>query len=81
MQTRTTRHFDRSYVKTPPDVRKVFLKQAVLFVRDLRYPSLHAKKYDEAGDVWQARVNDDWRFYFRIEGDTYVFLDIVHHPK
>ena len=66
MQIRTTTHFDRSYVKIPPDIRRVFLKQATFLVRDLRYPSLHAKKYDEARDVWQARVNDDWRFYFRL---------------
>ena len=31
---------------------------------DIRYPSLHAKKYDESGDLWQARVIRDWRFYF-----------------
>jgi plasmid maintenance system killer protein len=32
----------------------------------LLHPSLHAKKYDEENDVWQARVNKDWRFYFTI---------------
>jgi bifunctional DNA-binding transcriptional regulator/antitoxin component of YhaV-PrlF toxin-antitoxin module len=43
--------------------------------------SLHAKKYDEATDVWQARVNRDWRFYFTIENDTYVIHKIISHPK
>jgi len=33
--------------------------------------SLHAKKYDEAQDIWQARVNRNWRIYFTIAGDTY----------
>jgi plasmid maintenance system killer protein len=42
---------------------------------------LRAKKYDEANDRWQARVNKDWRFYFSIENDTYVILDIIPHPK
>jgi hypothetical protein len=32
-------------------------------------------------DRWQARVNRDWRFYFTIEGDTYIILDIIPHPK
>jgi plasmid maintenance system killer protein len=41
----------------------------------------HAKKYDRAHDVWQARVNGGWRFYFRIEGDVYVLLDVLPHPK
>ena len=25
-----------------------------------------AKKYDEAGDRWEVRVNKDWRFYFAV---------------
>ena len=49
--------------------------------RNLQHPGLHAKKYDESQDRWQARVNDDWRFYFTIEGDTYLIRDIVPHPK
>ena len=35
---------------------------------------------NEAEDKWQARVTRDWRFYFTIEGDTYI-LDIIRHPK
>lgn len=50
-------------------------------VRNLAHPSLHAKKYDEANDRWQARINDDWRFYFKIEGDTYRISDLMPHPK
>jgi plasmid maintenance system killer protein len=50
-------------------------------VQDLSYPSLHAKKYDESRDVWQARVNKDWRFYFTIEDDTYRIEKIIPHPK
>jgi len=26
-------------------------------------------------------VNDDWRFYYRPEGDIYYLLDITPHPK
>jgi hypothetical protein len=65
----------------PAAVRKAFFKQVRLLERDLRHPSLHAKKYDEALDRWQARVNRDWRFYFNIVGDTYVVRDIIKHPK
>ena len=43
--------------------------------------SLRAKKYDEARDIWQARVDSGWRFYFRIEGDTYILETIRPHPK
>lgn len=65
----------------PADVEKAFFKQVLFLEKDLRHPSLHAKKYDESKDRWQARVNRDWRFYFNIVGDTYVIRDIVPHPK
>jgi plasmid maintenance system killer protein len=42
---------------------------------------LRAKKYDEAQDRWQARVNKDWRFYFTIVNDTYYILKLIPHPK
>ena len=44
-------------------------------------PSLRAKNYDETRDWWQARVNQNWRFYFTIEGETYRIQDITPHPK
>jgi len=50
-------------------------------VQNLHHPSLRAKKYDEANDRWQARVNNAWWFYFTIEDSTYVILDIIPHPK
>jgi hypothetical protein len=62
-------------------VQRAFDKQARLLAHDLRHPSLRAQKYDEANDVWQARVTIDWRFYFTIGGGTYVIVAIVPHPK
>jgi mRNA interferase RelE/StbE len=76
-----TERFLKSLADTPEQVRKAFYKQAEFLVQNLRHPSLRAKKYDEANDVWQARVNRDWRFYFTIQEDTYYLIDIIPHPK
>ena len=65
----------------PQAVRKTFFKQVKLLEQNLRHPSLRAKKYDEANDRWQARVNRGWRFYFAIIGDTYRILKLIPHPK
>jgi mRNA interferase RelE/StbE len=73
--------FQESFRDTPEGVKKAFAKQARLLTENLRHPSLHAKKYDESRDIWQARVNRERRFYFLIEGDTYYLLDIMAHPK
>jgi plasmid maintenance system killer protein len=73
--------FTQSLKNAPDRVQREFGKQLGNLLRDLRHPSLHAKKYDEAQGIWQARVNGGWRFYFRIEEDLYHFIDIIPHPK
>ena len=65
----------------PPNAQKAFLKQVRLLAENLQHPSLRAKKYDEAQDLWQARVNKNWRFYFVIINDTCIVLDVIAHPK
>ena len=73
--------FLRSWGKVPLQVQRRFEKQAAFLLENLRHPSLQAKKYDEARDIWQARVDRAWRFYFQIRGDTYYLLNITPHPK
>jgi plasmid maintenance system killer protein len=73
--------FRRSYRAAPAQIRVAFDRRAEMLTTNLQHPSLRAKKYDEARDIWQARVNRDWRFYFKIEGSTYILLDIIPHPK
>lgn len=43
----------------PPNVRRAFEKQLRFLLSNLLHPSLHAKKYDQAADLWQARINKD----------------------
>ena len=76
-----TAHFQRAYGEAPKRIQQAFDKQSLLLLRNLRHPSLRAKKYNEAEDKWQGRVNQGWRFYFRIVGDAYVMTDIIRHPK
>jgi mRNA interferase RelE/StbE len=65
----------------PNGVRRAFFKQVTFLEQDLMHPSLHAKKYDESKNLWQARVNKHWRFYFVIQDDIYYIVSIIPHPK
>jgi mRNA-degrading endonuclease RelE of RelBE toxin-antitoxin system len=65
----------------PASVQKAFFKQIRLLEENLRHPSLRAKKYDEANDRWQARVNKSWRFYFKIIDETSFITELMPHPK
>jgi mRNA-degrading endonuclease RelE of RelBE toxin-antitoxin system len=81
MRLLRTKHFVRNYSKAPKAIQRAFDKQLLLLLEDLHHPSLRAKKYDEGNNLWQARVNRDWRFYFIIEDDTYIVTSIIPHPK
>ena len=81
MKRRLTATAVKDYTHAPPSIRNAFDKQVKRLVENLRHPSLHAKKYDESRDIWQARVNRNWRFYFLIIDDTYLILNIIPHPK
>ena len=68
-------------VDAPGAVQRAFHKQLRFLASGLSHPSLRAKKYDEGRDIWQVRVNRDWRFYFKIVDDTCYVTDVTPHPK
>jgi hypothetical protein len=81
MKLRFTRRADKDYAGLPVIIREALRKQLSFLLANRAHPSLHAKKYSEALDMWQGRVTREWRFYFKIEGDEYVILSIIPHPK
>ncbi len=81
MKTHFTERAMNDFVALPQKLQTSTKKQLNFLLKDLRYPSLRAKKYDEAQNIWQARITRDYRFYFKIEGDTYIILTIKKHPK
>jgi mRNA-degrading endonuclease RelE of RelBE toxin-antitoxin system len=81
MQLHYSERFLRSYENAPRTIQRAFDRRIALLVQNLRHPSLRAKKYDEANDIWQARINGGWRLYFTIQGDTYHLIDMIPHPK
>lgn len=81
MKTVFTKPFLNNFAKLSVVTKRKFRKQLGFLIQDVGYPSLHAKKYDEKLGVWQARVDDNFRFYFQIKKDTYFILNIIKHPK
>jgi mRNA-degrading endonuclease RelE of RelBE toxin-antitoxin system len=81
MTVEFTPQFARQFQKAPEEIQKAFGKQLGHLLRNPRHPSLHAKKYDEAHGIWQARVNGGWRFYYQILADRYLLIEIHPHPK
>jgi mRNA-degrading endonuclease RelE of RelBE toxin-antitoxin system len=80
MRLRFTERADKDYAGLPVNIRKAFAKQLGFLLANPRHPSLQAKKYSEANDIWQGRVTRGWRFYFKIEDDEYIIISIIPHP-
>lgn len=76
-----TPHFKRSFKFLTKEIKNKFRKQVEFLLKDIRHPSLRAKKYDKKRDIWQVRVDDNFRFYFLIKGNAYILLEIKSHPK
>ena len=51
MELHYTERFRRNYEGAPEHIQRAFNRRAVYLARDLRHPSLRAKKYDEARDI------------------------------
>lgn len=81
MKLEHTTKIRRALSEFPKEIREIFYKQIEYLRKDIRHPSLRAKKYGGTTDVWQARVTDTVRFYFQITGDTYLLLNIRKHSK
>jgi hypothetical protein len=54
MRAVLTEPFAANLIASPPEVQKAFGKQLTNLLRDLRHPSLRAKKYEERTGLWQA---------------------------
>lgn len=51
MRVILTETFASALIAAPAEIQKTFGKQLAYLLRDLRHPSLCAKKYDEARDL------------------------------
>lgn len=71
----------RDYDKLSLKLQALVDKQITILVKDIRYPSLKAKKYDEKRNIWQMRISKDYRLYFMIDSDVYIIVTIIKHPK
>jgi mRNA-degrading endonuclease RelE of RelBE toxin-antitoxin system len=61
-----TLRFRKQYQQLPAKRQAKFDKQLGFLLANLRHPSLRAKKFDEANNIWQARVDAGYRFYMLI---------------
>ena len=81
MKLLRTPHFERNYAKASQQVQRAFDKQSLLLLRISTIRRSAPRNTTRAGGSGRRCVNKDWRFYFLIQNDGYLIVNIIPHPK
>ena len=81
MEISLTKQADKQYRKLPTHIQKKVDKQFDYLIENFRHPSLNTKLYSGTENLWQARIDKSYRFYFYIVDPNYVVVALIQHPK
>ena len=79
MELYFTKSFERDYKKLSCSIQKRLDKQFLLFLKNFKYPSLRAKKVEGFFNIWEGRINKEYRFTFQIEKNRYIIRRVGTH--
>jgi mRNA-degrading endonuclease RelE of RelBE toxin-antitoxin system len=85
MKYRRSEQFKKSFKSLPRPIQEKAQKAFSLFKENPQYPSLHTKRVKGTADIWETRVDDQYRVLFRYGEDAEtgekicLFLDIGPH--
>jgi mRNA-degrading endonuclease RelE of RelBE toxin-antitoxin system len=74
-----TERFKKAAAKLPREIQAKAAKAFILFKDNPRHPSLGVKRVQGMPDVWEGRIDVNYRFTFHYEGDVCVFRNIGLH--
>jgi mRNA-degrading endonuclease RelE of RelBE toxin-antitoxin system len=79
MKIEFDRSFEKAYRKLPAPIQRKVDKALELLLADFRHPSLQTKKMEGQADIYEARVDINYRVTFKIIGDTYKMRKVGTH--
>jgi len=71
----------KQYKSLPKQLQKKADKQFSYLIEDFRHPSLKVKKYQGFENLWQGRIDKNYRFYFHVVEPHYIIVSVINHPK
>jgi mRNA interferase RelE/StbE len=84
---RRSERFKRGFRLLPAVTQKKALKAFALFAENPRHPSLQIKKIKGVDDIWEGRINRNYRFTFHYETSASdeeiicVFRNVDNHDE
>lgn len=81
MKIAKTDTFTKGYQKLPQTIQKKTDKQLVLLSKNIRHPSIRAKKVQGLSDIWEGRIDRSYRFTFIIQEDVIIVFRVGPHDE
>jgi mRNA-degrading endonuclease RelE of RelBE toxin-antitoxin system len=84
---RRTERFRKAFANLPPDIQKKVLKAFELFKENPRHPSLMIRKMYGLEEIWEGRIDQQYRFTLHYEMDEAtneticIFRNIDNHDE
>lgn len=79
MIIRKPKRFVDSYETLPDNIKKKAKKAYELLLSNPQHPSLNLKKLKGVENIWYGRIDKNYRFTFRKEGDFLIMRSIGLH--
>ena len=70
MQFRRTERFKKAFRALPASIQEKAIKALCLLAENPRHPSLQVKKIQGMENIWEARVDQKYRFTFQFENEN-----------
>ena len=74
-----TDQFEKLSRKLPEAIKKKLKRQLLLLAQNTRHPSLRVRKMVNRENVWEARIDRQYRLTFRVDGDKIILTAIGTH--
>jgi mRNA interferase RelE/StbE len=74
-----TQRFNKDYKALPKEIQESFEKKLILFLEDMRHPSLRVKRIQGTANRWEGSVTMNYRFTFELVENTAIFMTIGTH--
>ncbi len=84
---RRSERFRKAFKALPQTIQEKVIKAFALFREDRNHPSLVIKKIKGVEDVWEGRIDQQYRFTFHYEKDEVggeticVFRNVDNHDE
>lgn len=81
MKIRAYESFRKKYKSLPLHIQVKVDKQISILSKDFHHPSLHTKKIKGTKNIWETRVDLQYRMTFEIIEDTIYFRVVGVHDE